>query len=451
MANNFSSLPRTTATTDINSTNTSTIMNLRQTNMPSSQNSQFSNPEPVNFPPTLPTTLPQYILQPQYMQPFHQSMQFSCPYPLEQAATQSFVAYPVYPVWFGQNEIGIGAPNVVPSGSCFWQPNNGVVMEQQRGSLDPQKTKIARTNRKLARQRNLILQRNASSGSSSIACSSTHMNARRLAMYSAENINNNRDQYNFCTPDNKRLRVLLKKELKNSDVGSLGRIVLPKREAEENLPILSDKEGIQVVMRDAFSEQFWTLKFKYWCNNRSRMYVLENTGEFVRQNRLQIGDSLTLYEDENKSLYFSITKVENQTRPEAESSSFNQHYINQNNTYNYHTQITPQARDEEEASLALLIEQLQHKEQQEAYNLMALPMESSSSSYRQLDEASNSTSNNITNTGIHPYSAEAAAQLPSLSRDNISITDDHQNNSSTDDCYGGLGMLPDVNQYNFLL
>lgn len=143
--------------------------------------------------------------------------------------------------------------------------------------------------------------------------------------------------------------------------------------------------------------------------------------------------------------------MENQTRPEAESSSFNQHYINQNNTYNYHTQITPQARDEEEASLALLIEQLQHKEQQEAYNLMALPMESSSSSYRQLDEASNSTSNNITNTGIHPYSAEAAAQLPSLSRDNISITDDHQNNSSTDDCYGGLGMLPDVNQYNFLL
>lgn len=143
--------------------------------------------------------------------------------------------------------------------------------------------------------------------------------------------------------------------------------------------------------------------------------------------------------------------MENQTRPEAESSSFNQHYINQNNTYNYHTQITPQARDEEEASLALLIEQLQHKEQQEAYNLMALSMESSSSSYRQLDEASNSTSNNITNTGIHPYSAEAAAQLPSLSRDNISITDDHQNNSSTDDCYGGLGMLPDVNQYNFLL
>lgn len=88
--------------------------------------------------------------------------------------------------------------------------------------------------------------------------------------------------------------------------------LLIQREAEENLPSLSDKEGIQVVMRDAFSEQFWTLKFKwvpytlafvfssfglslklllddkssvfwllrYWSNNKSRMYVLENTGRF---------------------------------------------------------------------------------------------------------------------------------------------------------------------------
>lgn len=87
--------------------------------------------------------------------------------------------------------------------------------------------------------------------------------------------------------------------------------LLIQREAEENLPSLSDKEGIQVVMRDAFSEQFWTLKFKwvpsistfvfssfdlslklvlddrvlsvvkrrYWSNNKSRMYVLENTGK----------------------------------------------------------------------------------------------------------------------------------------------------------------------------
>ncbi|KAJ0082811.1 hypothetical protein Patl1_10676 [Pistacia atlantica] len=389
--------------------------------MASSQNSQFSNTEPVSFPPTLPTTLPQYFLPPQYLQPFHQRMQFSCTYPLDQAATQSFVAYPVYPVWYGQNGIEIGAANGVPAGSCFWQPNNGVVKEQQRGSLDPQKTKIARIKRKLARQRSLSSQRNASSGGSSIVSSSTPYG---------------------CKETCNRLRVLLRKELKNSDVGSLGRIVLPKREAEENLPSLSDKEGIQVVMRDAFSEQFWTLKFKVWS--------FGYTGDFVKQNRLEIGDSLTLYEDENKNLYFSITKVKKPVRPEAEPSSYKQHYINHNNTDNYNTQITPQARDEEEASLALLIEQLKHKEQQEAYNLMALPM-NSASSYRQPDEANDALSNNFTNTGIHPYSAEASIQPASLLNGKISITDDHQNNSSTDDCYGGLGMLPDVNRYNFLL
>lgn len=203
MANNFPTPPSTTATIDTNNTNTTTIINMRQTNMASSQNSQFSNNEPVNFPPTLPTTLPQYFLPPQYLQPFHQSMQISCTHPLDQAATQSFVAYPVYPVWYGQNGIEIGAANGVPAGSCFWQPNNGVVKEQQRGSLDPQRTKIARIKRKLARQRSLSLQRNASSGGSSIVSSSTHMDARRLAMYGADTINTNRDLYKFCTPDNK--------------------------------------------------------------------------------------------------------------------------------------------------------------------------------------------------------------------------------------------------------
>lgn len=197
MANNFSSQPSTTAT--------STIMNMRQTNI-ASQNSQLSNSEPVNFRPTLPATLPQYFLPPQYLQPFLQSMQFSCPYPPEQAATQSFAAYPVYPVWYGQNRIEIGAANELSAGSCSWQPNNGVMKEQQRGSLDAQRTKIARIKRKLARQRSLSLQRNASSGGSSVVSPSTHMDARRLALYGADTNNNtktNRDLYNFCTPDNK--------------------------------------------------------------------------------------------------------------------------------------------------------------------------------------------------------------------------------------------------------
>ncbi|KAF8677929.1 hypothetical protein HU200_046284 [Digitaria exilis] len=69
-------------------------------------------------------------------------------------------------------------------------------------------------------------------------------------------------------PDNYAtgLRVLLQKELRNSDVSQLGRIVLPKKEAESYLPVLISKDGKSLCI--------------YWPNNKSRMYVLENTGEY---------------------------------------------------------------------------------------------------------------------------------------------------------------------------
>ncbi|KAE8685813.1 Ribosomal protein S5 family protein [Hibiscus syriacus] len=154
-----------------------------------------------------------------------------------------------------------------PMYPCF---DFGVWNEQERRIMDPYRTKMARINRKLARQRSLSLQRNAASMAST-----------------------------------QRLRVLLKKELKNSDVGSLGRIVLPKRETEANLPILCDKEGIRITLKDVYSNNEWTLKYKFWINNKSRMYVLENTGDFVRQNGMRNGDSLTLYEDESMNLNYS--------------------------------------------------------------------------------------------------------------------------------------------------
>nr|XP_011465191.1 PREDICTED: B3 domain-containing transcription factor LEC2-like [Fragaria vesca subsp. vesca] len=97
-------------------------------------------------------------------------------------------------------------------------------------------------------------------------------------------------------------RLLFKKELKNSDVGSLGRIVLLKKEAEKYLPSLFDKEGIKLRIRDALSTQEWGLKYKYWTNNKSRMYVLENIGDFVQESGVEVGDSIHLYEDECKNL-----------------------------------------------------------------------------------------------------------------------------------------------------
>ncbi|KAG0611693.1 hypothetical protein M758_7G158700 [Ceratodon purpureus] len=93
------------------------------------------------------------------------------------------------------------------------------------------------------------------------------------------------------------LRFLLKKELTVTDVGELGRIILPKRDAECQLPHLDSKEGRLLNMEDYNSNKNWTLRYKWWPNNKSRMYVLESTGEFVKYYDLKEKDELILYRD----------------------------------------------------------------------------------------------------------------------------------------------------------
>ncbi|KAI9112350.1 hypothetical protein K1719_016873 [Acacia pycnantha] len=95
----------------------------------------------------------------------------------------------------------------------------------------------------------------------------------------------------------KNLKFLLQKVLKQSDVGNLGRIVLPKKEAETHLPELEERDGITIAMEDIGTCRVWNMRYRYWPNNKSRMYLLENTGDFVRANGLQEGDFIVIYSD----------------------------------------------------------------------------------------------------------------------------------------------------------
>lgn len=95
----------------------------------------------------------------------------------------------------------------------------------------------------------------------------------------------------------KNLRFLLQKVLKQSDVGNLGRIVLPKKEAETHLPELEARDGIPIAMEDIGTSRVWNMRYRFWPNNKSRMYLLENTGDFVRTNGLQEGDFIVIYSD----------------------------------------------------------------------------------------------------------------------------------------------------------
>ncbi|KAF3451456.1 hypothetical protein FNV43_RR07551 [Rhamnella rubrinervis] len=514
---NSSSASFSSNITTSNETYTMTT-HLRPTSMGGPYNSQFSTYEPLSLPSTAYPATSQYYYPVRYQLPPHENLQLAYTYPYLQAG-QSW-AYPAQPFMTGQNTALYGVPNPQP---------HVLSMEQERRHLDAWMTKVARSKRKMARQRSLSLTKN-SAGSSS----STHADPRGLIVSGADtplqNSNNNAHHsnlYSFCTPDKKRLRVLLKKELKNSDVGSLGRIVLPKREAEENLPILSDKEGIQVMIRDVYSYQEWGLKYKYWSNNKSRMYVLENTGDFVKQNGLEMGDSITLYEDECKNLVISMERdwkrgnndrlgkcingqnrkgidghvdddalnsvrwatplrlnklqskmliaikavsgrprplkwslvylphcvgLDLKERPMAEPSyerhSTSQIYNNNDaNMYDinnpmkdmstYDMYNTYEARDEEEASLALLIEQLKHKELQDANSLVTLSMEP------QPPAVNNVVGSTTTLPASRRQARKAAEPSSSLSSSPRSKNQDFY------DCYTGLGTLPEDYSYIF--
>ncbi|KAJ3687353.1 hypothetical protein LUZ61_016517 [Rhynchospora tenuis] len=101
----------------------------------------------------------------------------------------------------------------------------------------------------------------------------------------------------------KNLRFLLQKVLKQSDVGSLGRIVLPKKEAEVYLPELDSRDGITIPMEDIGTSRVWNMRYRFWPNNKSRMYLLENTGDFVRSNGLEEGDFIVIYSDVKSGKY----------------------------------------------------------------------------------------------------------------------------------------------------
>ncbi|CAH8359680.1 unnamed protein product [Eruca vesicaria subsp. sativa] len=164
--------------------------------------------------------------------------------------------------------------------------------------------------------------------------------------------------------DTRRLRFLFQKELKNSDVSSLRRMILPKKAAEAHLPVLESKEGIPIKMEDMDGLHVWTFKYRYWPNNNSRMYVLENTGDFVNAHGLQQGDFIKVYQNlylhnyviharkasedeeeenltsvEEDDVYTNLTKIENTVVNDLLLRDYNHHYNSDDGKCSYYYPI----------------------------------------------------------------------------------------------------------------
>ena len=128
---------------------------------------------------------------------------------------------------------------------------------------------------------------------------------------------------------------------------------------------------------------------------------------------------------------------------------------------NYASYADELARNEEDASLALLIEQLNHKEQKEANSLtMTLSRieYGNASSYGQSNESSTSSNHYSVVNGsegmLTTQTTKDAVDLPpppssSSLRGKLKL----QGDDIFDDCFGGLGTLPEVDDpyeyYNY--
>ncbi|KAH7624747.1 putative B3 domain-containing protein [Nannochloris sp. 'desiccata'] len=85
--------------------------------------------------------------------------------------------------------------------------------------------------------------------------------------------------------------IMFEKCLTTSDTSGTGRVVIPKTVAETNFPNIEDQNGIMVDVQDVFGKKF-TFKYRFWVNNASRMYLVENTQELLVCYKLAVGDVL---------------------------------------------------------------------------------------------------------------------------------------------------------------
>ncbi|KAG0562032.1 hypothetical protein KC19_9G111900 [Ceratodon purpureus] len=113
------------------------------------------------------------------------------------------------------------------------------------------------------------------------------------------------------------LKLLIRKGLSLSDVGELGRIIIPKKSAESQFQPVDTKEGSPLEMYDYDGSKRWHFRLKFWTNNKSRMYVLDNTGEFIKYHGLEEHDLFILYTDSSQKM---VVRGHKGTDPEEDST-----------------------------------------------------------------------------------------------------------------------------------
>lgn len=97
--------------------------------------------------------------------------------------------------------------------------------------------------------------------------------------------------------------VMFEKGLTQSDTSGTGRIVIPKAIAESHFPSLNEpSDGVVLRVIDVFGKTRG-VKFRFWVNNSSRMYIVEGTKYLLQTFKLNVGDVIMFAKDTEGQIY----------------------------------------------------------------------------------------------------------------------------------------------------
>lgn len=96
--------------------------------------------------------------------------------------------------------------------------------------------------------------------------------------------------------------VMFEKGLTQSDTSGAGRVVIPKAVAEAHFPPLADPSGTVLKLIDVFGTTRG-LRFRFWVNNNSRMYIVEGTLQLLKTFKLNVGDVLMFAKDTSGQIF----------------------------------------------------------------------------------------------------------------------------------------------------
>ncbi|KAD5960682.1 hypothetical protein E3N88_12154 [Mikania micrantha] len=96
----------------------------------------------------------------------------------------------------------------------------------------------------------------------------------------------------ICKGLNVKVTPLFEKILSASDTGKSGRLVVPKKCAEEFFPSVDNGQSQPIIIQDSKAKN-WNFNLRMWPNNNSRMYVLEGFEPYKKSMKLVEGDTVT--------------------------------------------------------------------------------------------------------------------------------------------------------------